>query len=389
MNDDLIVQGSLAIGIDAQNGENFGFETLRLKENNLRIHFEDTSTSAAFPSTDWRIIVNDSANGGENYFSIENATQEVVPFRINDGSPASSLVLGANGGVGFGVDDPQTGIHLLEGDTPTLRLDQDNSLGWTPQTWDLGGNESVFFLRDVTHQTLPFLIYPNAPNTSLVVGEGGKVGIGTKFPSGQLHVENGRVGVAPSADSDDFVIEADSNAGLSIITPADKLGTVLFGDPQNEVAGGLVYTRNAGDHLKILVGGSEHIAFHEDGSIVTAAGASLSAGGAWTDASSRILKTEITDLSSSKAVTALRELKPVEYYYKADPSEHKVGFIAEEVPDLVATNDRKGLSPMDIIAVLTKVVQEQQRQSELQQEAIDELKGQLHELRMMNGSLSN
>ena len=62
-----------------------------------------------------------------------------------------------------------------------------------------------------------------------MVGEGGKVGIGTKFPSGQLHVENGRVGVAPSADSDDFVIEADSNAGLSIITPADKLGTVLFG----------------------------------------------------------------------------------------------------------------------------------------------------------------
>ena len=37
-----------------------------------------------------------------------------------------------------------------------------------------------------------------------------------------------------------------------------------------------------------------------------------------------------------------------------------MGFIAEDVPDLVATKDRKGLSPMDIVAVLTKVLQEQQ-----------------------------
>ena len=43
----------------------------------------------------------------------------------------------------------------------------------------------------------------------------------------------------------------------------------------------------------------------------------------------------------------------------ADRGERHVGFIAEDVPELVATKDRKGLSPMDIVAVLTKVVQEQ------------------------------
>jgi len=37
-----------------------------------------------------------------------------------------------------------------------------------------------------------------------------------------------------------------------------------------------------------------------------------------------------------------------------------VGFVAEDVPDLIATKDRKELSPMDIMAVLTKVVQDQQ-----------------------------
>nr|MBC8182317.1 hypothetical protein [candidate division KSB1 bacterium] len=34
---------------------------------------------------------------------------------------------------------------------------------------------------------------------------------------------------------------------------------------------------------------------------------------------------------------------------------------AEDVPELVSTSDRKGLSPMDIVAVLTKVAQEQQK----------------------------
>jgi hypothetical protein len=54
----------------------------------------------------------------------------------------------------------------------------------------------------------------------------------------------------------------------------------------------------------------------------------------------------------------------VRYNYKANPREKHVGFIAEDVPDLVAREDRKSLSPMDIVAVLTKVVQEQKLQAE-------------------------
>lgn len=37
-----------------------------------------------------------------------------------------------------------------------------------------------------------------------------------------------------------------------------------------------------------------------------------------------------------------------------------MGFIAEDVPELVATSDRKGINAMDVIAVLTKALQEQQ-----------------------------
>jgi hypothetical protein len=57
-----------------------------------------------------------------------------------------------------------------------------------------------------------------------------------------------------------------------------------------------------------------------------------------------------------------------------------VGFIAEDVPALVATADRKGLSPMDVVAVLTKVVQEKSRELEAQGAQIAALKAQLLEL---------
>jgi hypothetical protein len=77
--------------------------------------------------------------------------------------------------------------------------------------------------------------------------------------------------------------------------------------------------------------------------------------------SSRSLKDNIADLKSSEALEALKGLNPVKFTYKAEGSEKHIGFIAEDVPDLVAKNGRTGIDPMDVIAVLTKVVQQQQK----------------------------
>lgn len=80
--DDLIVQGSICTGFDCVNDESFGADTLRLKENNLRIHFDDTSTTGGFPTNDWRIVINDQASGGSSYFAIEDATAGTTLFRL-------------------------------------------------------------------------------------------------------------------------------------------------------------------------------------------------------------------------------------------------------------------------------------------------------------------
>jgi hypothetical protein len=77
--------------------------------------------------------------------------------------------------------------------------------------------------------------------------------------------------------------------------------------------------------------------------------------------SSREYKDNIKELKTEDAMSTLQGLNPVTFNYKTTPDENQVGFIAEDVPELVATNDHKGLSPMDVVAVLTKVVQEQQK----------------------------
>jgi hypothetical protein len=91
-------------------------------------------------------------------------------------------------------------------------------------------------------------------------------------------------------------------------------------------------------------------------------GGKLEIKGTLIQGSSKTLKKNITKLSSQEALKTLENLNPVKYRYKADPQNtNHIGFIAEDVPDLVATPDRQGLSAMDIVGVLTKVIQEQQK----------------------------
>jgi hypothetical protein len=109
-------------------------------------------------------------------------------------------------------------------------------------------------------------------------------------------------------------------------------------------------------------------------------GAHLTFGGVWTDASSRDYKENVRPLTTEQAMQAVTQLVPVTYNYKVDSEERHVGFIAEDVPELVATKDRKSLSPMDIVAALTKVVQEQRQQLQAEKARGDSMEGRLQQL---------
>ncbi len=193
---DLYVVGSQCLGLDCPpNNQSFGFSTLVLKENNLRIRFEDTSTSPGFPTNDWEIAANESSNGGLSGFMINDIDNGQRVFFIAAGAGNNALSIDGQGDVGLGTANPVVELHIDDGDTPTTRYEQTGAMGYAPYTWDVAGNEANFFVRDVTGGSkLPFRIKPGAPTNSLYIKGGGDVGIGTDMPTQKLHV-NGNLHV--------------------------------------------------------------------------------------------------------------------------------------------------------------------------------------------------
>jgi hypothetical protein len=187
---------SLCVGFDCPAAPSFGDTTILMMENNTRIKYDDTSSSAGFPNRDWALVANDSASGGQNRFFLQDCgassggscTGNAV-LTVEAGARANALYVDDGGRLGLGTSTPVLDIHNKRGNTPSLRLEQDGSSGFTAQTWDMAGNEANFFVRDVTGGSrLPFRIRPGAPTSSIDIGATGNVGIGTASASAPLHV---------------------------------------------------------------------------------------------------------------------------------------------------------------------------------------------------------
>lgn len=113
-------------------------------------------------------------------------------------------------------------------------------------TFGIAGNELLIF---------------NAAGTA--VFSGCNVGIspgGSITPDGTLHVHTASAGaVTAYADANDLVIENSTHGGINILTPNDKRGQIVFGDPDAPSKAWLRYDHNvdkfyfgAETHLMIL-----------------------------------------------------------------------------------------------------------------------------------------
>ncbi|MCO5164445.1 MAG: hypothetical protein M9939_25480 [Mesorhizobium sp.] len=226
--DDLIVQGSLCVGLDCVNGEVFNFATIRLKENNTRIDFTDTSASAGFATNDWRIQANDSNSGGANALSFRSmgasatgAEGGTAILTLTNGAPSNSVFVDSTGRVGFKTSTPVLDLHINTSNTPGIRLEQNSSGGFTAQTWDIAGNEANFFIRDVTGGSrLSFRIRPGAPTSSIDIASTGRVGIGNASPDSPMEIIASPTTIGTG------------NAVLKLVNPAGP--TSLQFDPLND-----------------------------------------------------------------------------------------------------------------------------------------------------------
>ncbi|MEH1792459.1 tail fiber domain-containing protein [Nostoc sp.] len=170
----------------------------------------------------------------------------------------------------------------------------------------------------------------------------GNVGIGTQSPEALLHVFSpdptfgGNVKLFPTDGKRfDFSYDGGNDGTFAFNNYGKDTGSTLFQwqKPDNSFVG-LLQIKNNGQVI-----------------------------GNFGQSSSRELKENITDFSTQEAIEALANLNPVKFNYREDNQKQlKAGFIAEDVPELVATADRKAICALDIVAVLTKVIQQQQQE---------------------------
>jgi hypothetical protein len=395
--DDLIVQGSACVGLDCVNGEVFGFDTIRLKENNTRLQFDDTSTSAGFPTNNWQIRANSSASGGDSFLgfvdqgSTGNSETGTIVLQVNAGAPANSVKVASNGKVGFRTATPVLDLHITTSDTPAHRLEQTNAGGFTAQTWDIAGNEANFFVRDVTGGSrLPFRIRPGAPTSSVDISASGNVGIGTASPAARLDVESSTVDVEiarlfnSSLTSGHFV---DLTIGEAVA--AYKLGRIRYIDGAGNAGSARFSFFHGGDSegtgLTILGGGNVGI-----GTIAPTANLSVNGtankpgGGSWDVFSDERLKNIKGNFNSG--LKAVMQLQPIRYQYRKDNAlglksdKENVGFGAQSlqkiIPEAVTKNSEGYLMVNNdpILWTMLNAIKEQQKE-------IAELKGQVQKLR--------
>lgn len=362
--DDVVITGGLCVGYDCftDGTETFGTDTIKLKDINPRIFFDDTSSTSSFPSNDWRILINDIVDGGANYFAVEDASSGNRPLYIEAGAPDNSLYVEDFGRIGLNTSTPDAALHIVAKDTPSMRLDQSPPPNnYSAQIWDVAGNETNFFVRDATNITLPFKIQPGAPSDALCIKADGRIGVGTWTPLAQFHIEKKGENAAIAFSRSDGAFGKFSARVNEIY-----MGTGSNHNVQMVANNVVVMTMTPNATVGIGITTPTH-------KLDVGSSGAYCNGGAWVDGSSRNVKKNIRDITLIEAKEALNNLNPVKFNYKEDDSEESLGFIAEDVPELVATKDRKGMSPMDVVAVLTKVVQEQQKTITQLQEKIAKL----------------
>ena len=186
--DDLIVQGSECVGFDCVNNESFGFDTLRLKENNLRIKFDDTSVAAGFPSNDWALQANETSSTGASRFMLVDDTAGLTPFSVMAGAPTNALAVAGSGAVGVGVANPGAALHVRRADG-TAGLTVEEAAGTTEARVlaDLvnNGPASLRFSNSAAGATTWLAGGANASDFAIRPGGGSQASL-TLTPAGEI-----------------------------------------------------------------------------------------------------------------------------------------------------------------------------------------------------------
>jgi len=151
-----------------------------------------------------------------------------------------------NTNIGFPVNDTVT----INGGGTTLA----QFIATGQKNVKLGDNAGVLDIDIYLHDGL------------FVQGTNGYVGIKDTTPSypldvtGQARITRGASGASPHSYSE-LIVEDDNHSAISILTPNNKTGYLMFADPQDDFVGGMYYV-HSDDRLTLTAGNAAILDFH-------------------------------------------------------------------------------------------------------------------------------
>ncbi len=280
--------------------------------------------------------------------------------------------------------------------TPAVYFD-DTSTANDGREWGFAGRDEFFGLYDYSSSSYVLNINPSPTSSNsfnitssgdINLGNGSafidrsirSMGLGTTIPTAKLHVV-GDIKTTFSGPNPTGLVELlkmsannttagqFSDAGFSMENA--KAGfSWAFRTQEN--TGGFAASKQGTGAKEFEIRNTTTVASLVE--LHLANGAS-NVGGQWLNASSRSYKKNINELSSEDAMQALKGLQSVTYEFKRDKENtQRVGFIAEDVPSLLATKDKKTVDSLQIISVLTKVAQLQNEALQVQEKSLQETK---------------
>lgn len=283
-----------------------------------------------------------------------------APAPVQDGDTLLEFVAyGFNGGPGRGYHRAASIAAVVDGPVGP---------GSVPARWEFSATPDL-------------CVWPCVPPVTMTVKSDGRIGIGTATPQARLHV----------VDVGGRVVQLDGGWAARMRLIANPSSPNADGWDVRMQGGGLIaatYGAAGASGLKLTADGRIYIGRNITPAVPAVGrkidtdipGAYMDLAGVWQSPSSRGQKEDIRPLESAEAAAAFEKLRAAVFEYKSDPGRRRLGFIAEEAPEVVATPSRDGIHPLAVAAVLTKIVQDQQELIEAGERELRELEESLDRL---------
>ena len=278
-------------------------------------------------------------------------------------------------------------LHINTSNTPGIRLEQNPAGGFSAQSWDIAGNETNFFIRDVTGGSrLPFRIRPGAPTSSIDIAASGNVGIGTASPDTRMTIKNTTANAdafdilsSPAANNKLFsVFEASTGEGVFRIFDASNNENIrLTGQAQGRVAIGCASGLGADLTLNSAGGGA----------CGSGTESTINAGSTqFTITSSRTIKENLRPVSGDDILDKIAGVGVYTYDFKNGGPKDALGLMAEDFHQVFGRGPETRINGQDVEMALWLAVQKLTERNDQLKAENDDLAQRLSRLEALQTS---